>query len=66
MIQSVLCLIPYTYYINYISTNFPNFILSDNALFIGFILINGFAWLFIFLLLLIFKFVILFIGNNIL
>ena len=66
MIKYILCLISYDFYINYVTTNFLSLTLSDDSLLLGYILINIGAWLFIFILLHIFKFVILFIGNNIL
>ena len=50
-------------YINFITVNFPTLQLSDNALFIGFILINCFFLIFIYILIKVLKFVVLIIKN---
>lgn len=66
MIKYLFCLIPYDYYIDFIFNNFSSLQLSDNSLFIGYILVNGFAWLFIYIFIKIFKFVMLYLVNKIL
>ena len=50
-------------YINFISTNFPNLVLTDDAKFIGFIILNVAMIFCIYLLIKIIKFVVL-LGKN--
>ena len=51
-------------YINFISTNFPDLILTDDTLFLGFIILNCFFIFCIYLIIKIIKFVVL-LGKNI-
>ena len=52
-------------YIEFVSINFPDLVLSDNALFIGFIILNCFMIFCIYLILKVIKFVVLLIKNKI-
>ena len=51
-------------YINFISTNFPDLILTDDTLFLGFIILNCFFIFCIYLIIKIIKFVVV-LGKNI-
>ncbi|MBQ9072124.1 MAG: hypothetical protein IJY25_03095 [Bacilli bacterium] len=50
-------------YINFITTNFPTLVLTDDALFLGFIILNCFFIFCIYLIIKIVKFVVL-LGKN--
>lgn len=55
--------IPYQEYLNFIKLNFPTLILSDDTLFLGFIILNISMIFCIFLLIKIIKFVVI-LGKN--
>ena len=50
-------------YMEFVTSNFPNLVLSDNALFIGFIILNCFAIFCIYLFIKLIKFVVI-LGKN--
>lgn len=52
-------------YVDFVSTNFPNLVLTDDALFIGFIILNIAMIFCIYLLIKIIKFVVLLCKNTI-
>jgi len=52
-------------YLEFVSTNFPDLVLSDDVLFIGFIILNCFMIFCIYLIFKVIKFVVLFIKNKI-
>jgi len=51
-------------YLEFISTNFPSLVLTDDTLFLGFIIFNFFFIFYIYLIIKIIKFVVL-LGKNI-
>ena len=51
-------------YIEFVNVNFPTLVLSDNALFLGFIILNCFMIFCIYLLVKIIKFIVI-LGKNI-
>lgn len=50
-------------YINFVNTNFPTLVISDSALFLGFIILNCFFIFCLYLVIKIIKFVVL-LGKN--
>lgn len=58
--------ITYETYTQFISDNFPQLVLTDDALFIGYIIVQLLFIFCLYLLVKLIKFIVLYIGNNIL